>query len=209
MCRVSCVMCWVSCGKGLVGYNWGMWVRRLRFWRWTAIVLFGSILLIVLLVGSGWLDPQPAGSLRRQKELPAQAIGARSSEVMWLDEVTVADYSVRVRAVHQSGERDIMYGLVLGREGDYLVAAVSPLGYVGLWQGDRMILPLQPWPHVHHDSEPNEIWVDVENGQVTVRINREVLWVGDVDVAGGVGVMSESWGETAVIQFESIQLFTP
>jgi hypothetical protein len=186
-----------------------MRVRWLRFWRWTAVALFGSILLLVWLIGSGWLDPKPVGSLRWQKVLPAQAIAAGSPEIVWLEEVTTADYSVRVRAVHQSGERDIMYGLVLGREGDYLVAAVSPLGYVGLWQGDQMILPLQPWPHVHHGSEPNEIWVDVENGQVTVRINREILWEGTVAVAGRVGVMSESWGETAVIQFESIQLFTP
>ena len=186
-----------------------MRVRRLRFWRWTAVILFGSILLIVLLIGSGWLDPRPVGSLRWQRALPPQMIAAEQDEVMWLEEVTTADYSVRVRAVHHSGERDIIYGLVLGSESDYLVAAVSPLGYVGLWQGSHVLLPLQPWPHVHRGSEPNEIWVDVENGQVTVRLNREILWVGAVAVAGGVGLMGESWGETAVIQFESIQLFTP
>jgi hypothetical protein len=186
-----------------------MWFKEVRFWRWTAVALCVSILLLVLLISSGRFDPQPVGMLRWQKALPAQTIVPGAPEVEWLDEGATADYSVRAKAVYQSGEKDIIYGLVLGSETDYLVTAVSPLGYVSLWRGETMLLPLQPWPHVHLDSEPNEIWVNAENGQLTVRINREILWKGRVDVAGGVGVIGESWGGTAVIQFQSIQLFTP
>jgi hypothetical protein len=141
--------------------------------------------------------------------LPAQTIAAESLQVTWLEEVTAASYSVRATAVHQSGELDMIYGLVLGSEMDYLAVAVSPLGYVSLWQGDRMLLPLQPWPHVHPGSQPNEIGVDVKKDQLTIRINREILWVGAVNMAGSVGVMGQSWGEAAVIHFPSIQLFTP
>jgi hypothetical protein len=180
-----------------------------RFWHWVAVILFGSILLVVLLIGIGWFNPRPVGSLRWQRTLPPQMIAAGAREVVWLEEVTAADYSVRVKAVHQSGERDIIYGLVLGSETNYLVTAISPLGYVSLEQGNRMLLPLQPWPHVQRGSEPNEIWVNVEAGEVTIRLNREILWVGAVAEVGRVGVMGESWGETAVIQFQSIQLFTP
>lgn len=186
-----------------------MWIKQARLWRWAAFLLLGSILLMILLISSGWFDPKPVGSLRWQKILPPQTIVAGLPQITWLEEVETADYSVRATAVHQSGEKVIIYGLVLGSETDYLVAAVSPLGYVSLWQGDTVLLPLQPWPHVYNGAEPNEIWVDVEKGQLTVRINREILWEGEIAVAGGIGVMAKSWGETAVIQFPSVQLFTP
>ena len=186
-----------------------MWLKQERFWRLMTVLVLSFILLIVWLVSAGYFDPKPVGSLRWQKVLPPQAIVAGPPQIMWLEAVETADYSVRATAVYQSGEKDISYGLALGNETDYLVVAISPLGYVTLWQADTVLMPLQPWPHVHTGSEPNEIWVNIEQAQLTVRINREILWTGDSVVGRGIGVMSQSWGETAVVQFPSVQLFTP
>ena len=180
-----------------------------RLWRGTAVLLLAIITLMVLLIGLGLFDPKPLGDLRWRKSVSSLAIGAGAREVVWLDEELDGAFSVRGTAVYQSGERDIVYGLVLGSEEEYLVVAVSPLGYVMLWQEDNVLMPLQPWPHVQTGSGPNEFWVAVGEDEVVVRLNREILWVGQVAVTGGVGVMGESWGETAVVQFPSVQLFTP
>ena len=180
-----------------------------RLWRGTAVLLFGTIAFVALLIGSGWFDPQPFGDLRWQKSVTAMTVGAGGREVLWLADEIEEVFSVRATAVYQSGEKDIVYGLVLGNDDDYLAVAVSPLGYATVWQGDMMLMPLQPWPYVRTGDEPNEIWIDVGEDEVVVRLNREVLWVGEVIVAGGVGVMGESWDETAVVEIPTIQLFAP
>ena len=180
-----------------------------RFWRGTAVLLFGTIVFVALLIGFGVFDPKPLGEVRWQKSVEVVQIGAGEREVLWLDEYVSGVFSVRGTAVYQSGEKDIIYGLVLGDDDDYLAVAVSPLGYVTVWQSDIVLMPLQPWPHVHTGNGTNEFWVDVAGDGVTVWLNREVLWVGEVAVAGGVGVIGESWGETAVIEFPTIELFTP
>ena len=178
-----------------------------RFWLGTAVCLLLAIGLLVALIGWGVFDPKPLGVLVWQRSLSEWEITSR--EVLWLAEVEEAVFTVRGTAVYQSGERDMVAGLVVGNEADYLGVAVSPLGYVMVWQGEEMLMPLQPWPHVHLGSEPNEIWLDVQGSDVTVRLNREILWVGEANVAGGVGVVGQSWGETAVVQFPSIQLYSP
>lgn len=178
--------------------------------RWgTAVFLFTAIGLLVLLIGLGVFDPKPLGKLQWQKSVAALTVAGQARSVLWLADGVEGVFSVRGTAVYQTGETDIVYGLVLGSEDDYLAVVVSPLGYVTLWQGEHVWLPLQTWPHVRTGHEPNEIWVDVAGEEITVRLNREILWVGQGSLAGGVGVIGESWGETAVVQFPSIQLFAP
>lgn len=199
-------------GKGeewRAGYTYWMWLKQERFLHCVTVLTLSFILLIVWLVSAGYFDPKPVGSLRWQKSLPPQTVVAGPAQIMWLEVVKTADYSVRTTVMYQSGEKDIIYGLALGSESDYLVVAVSPLGYVSLWQGGTVIMPLQTWPHVHMDSAPNEIWVNVEQAQLTVHLNREILWTGDSSVGSGIGVMGQSWGETGVIHIPSVQLFTP
>jgi hypothetical protein len=71
------------------------------------------------------------------------------------------------------------------------------------------LLPWQPWPHVRLASEPNEIWLDVVDGRLTARINREWLWSGEVGpLEGQIGLWAESFGAAAVIDYQAIQLFT-
>ena len=121
---------------------------------------------------------------------------------------------MRLTAVYQSGERDIGYGLLLGTLHTTTAIKLSPLGYLTIaqspisnLQSPISLLPWQTWPHVRPNQ--NEIWLDVDGSQWTVRVNRELLWVGEV--AGRVervGVVGEGFGEeTAVIAFPTLELF--
>ena len=184
-------------------------MERDRSWRATAVLFLLALGILVLLIGLGVFDPKPLGNMGWQEPLTRLSVGAESREVMWLTEVEEGMFTVRGTAVFQSGERDIAYGFVLGNDDDYLAVAVSPLGYVRVWQSETVLMPWQPWPHVHQGHEPNEFWLDVHGNSVTIRLNREILWVGEVTVAGGIGVVGESWGGTAVVQVSSIQLFWP
>lgn len=170
-----------------------------------AVGAVGVLFIFILLIWAGVFDPQPLGTAVWQQTLPPQTIPAGSQQIIWLDrDIPEGDYTVQVTAVWQSGEQDIAYGLLLGTDQQNLVVEISPLGYLSLLpppSSPFASLPLQPWPHVQSGNIPNEIWVDVENGRFTVRINRELLWQGDVgQLDGSIGWVGQSFGETAVIQ---------
>jgi hypothetical protein len=184
-----------------------MTLKQLILTRWTAVCLFITIITMIILIGSGLFDPKPVGSLQWQKSL-TQTIPAQSQQITWLGDVPAGDFSVRVTAVYQSGELDSQYGLIIGQDDDYLAITVSPTGYAAIWQ-QSPVRPFAPWPHVQMGNAPNEIGLDRVNGRVTIRINREILWQGEVQVIGEVGVFGESWGKTAVIRYPSIQLYYP
>jgi hypothetical protein len=91
------------------------------------------------------------------------------------------------------------------------------LGYVTLFNCQLSIvncqlpidqpLPWQTWPHVR--PEVNEIWLDVEGDGLTVRVNREFLWEGEVEMGGQVGLWLESYGGAAAVSFQELKLYTP
>ena len=181
----------------------------------------GLLLLLVLaaglaLVSAGMFDPPLNGTVWRERPLPlsTQTIPPESHTLVWLDEpLPDTDYSLRLTAVHQSGEPDAGYGLMVGSEGRSLAVLVSPLGYVTVRLGETAVVPWQPWPHVRTGMEPNEIWLNMGgvegNGRAAVRINRELLWTGEVGVlAGQVGLVGESHGrrETAVVRWEKWEI---
>jgi hypothetical protein len=58
-------------------------------------------------------------------------------------------------------------------------------------------------------SNSNELWLDIEDSElVAVRINRELLWEGNLPLTGNkIGLWAESYGGTADIEFNSIELF--
>ncbi|MFQ5434578.1 MAG: hypothetical protein ACE5FD_06860 [Anaerolineae bacterium] len=134
---------------------------------------------------------------------------------MWPDTaVPATNYSVQLTIQHQTGETDILTGLLIGSETHHFTAATSPLGYAALWQDhtppfilhpSSFILPPAPWPHVRGDA--NEIWLDVRDGRTTVRINREILWEGEARPEGEIGVFLASYGETAVVEVTAVSLF--
>lgn len=196
--------------------------------RWTAVLLLFTAVVAITLIDAGVFDPRPIGTEQWQRPLSPQPIAATSRRLLWLNQpLPDQPYSLRLTAAYQSGELDIGYGLALGRETQYLAVAVSPLGYVAIWQeittqmpqnSQRLpstsILPWQPWPHVHTNTETNELWIDVDPtgnskiSQFSVRINRELLWRGRLDTpAGQIGLLVESFGAAAVIDFQRLQLF--
>lgn len=175
------------------------------------VLLVGGTAVMIGLIQSGLFDPKPMGEWAGERPLSPQTIPAHTQQRFWLDEALPAGaYSVRLTAAYQDGETDSGYGLLLGSENAHLAVAVSPLGYLSVWQvtenETNVILPWQTWPHVRRGAEPNEIWLDVaENGRLTIRINREWLWSGDVETpAGQVGLVGESFGETAVVDFQKL-----
>ena len=173
--------------------------------------LLGTAVLLIILIASGVFDPKPVGEL--QKTLPATTLTAHEfgQTIRWLDDpLPDGDFSVRGTAVFQSGNLDSGIGLALGDAEQALVVAVSPLGYVLVQQGDAVLLPWQPWPHVQLEENPNEIWIDVRETEITVRLNRELLWEGEHSLSTrSFGLFGERFEETAVYTFPTLELFWP
>ncbi len=159
--------------------------------------------LLIALIARGVFDPQPLGPLLFTAQPAPLTLSSPERSVNWLDAPAVpATFSVLLATAHVSGEQDAAYGLVI----DDLWVGVSPLGYVKVLDGETAVLPLQPWPHV--TATANEIWIDVQGGMATIRINRELLWTGETAVSGSqLGVWGQSWGETAVIHFPSVTIY--
>jgi hypothetical protein len=127
-------------------------------------------------------------------------------------------YSVRLTAAYAGGETDSGYGLAVGNNEAALVVAVSPLGEAAVWQtvaGEdepRYLLPWQPWPHVQQGIAPNEIWLDVAEDddlmRVTARINRELLWEGEVErLYSGAALWLGSFGGPVTVDFQTLDWF--
>jgi hypothetical protein len=189
------------------------WLRKGL--AWTAVFLLLAAAIGITLVATGWFDPQPLGQLDRTTSLTAVSVPAESTAIQWLAEIPLppANYTVRLVAAFQGGETDVAYGLAVGDKQHYLVTAVSPLGYLVFWEQRPEIilyhLPWQTWPYVRPSQAPNEIWLEQENGRLTLRLNRELLWRGEVALPGAeVGLFTQSFGQTAVIDFQTLHRFT-
>src|SRR5690606_4551293 len=63
-------------------------------------------------------------------------IATEAEQIEWLDIAPESElFSVRLAAAYHSGDQDSGYGLALGSPDAYLVAAISPGGYVTLFEG--------------------------------------------------------------------------
>ena len=192
--------------------------RFAKVLRWGFVGLMVATAVIILFILSGVNDPKPNGELVVERRVFPQIVAPQAPRITWLEEsIPAEDYSVRLTAVQDAGETgrgmDVGYGLVLGDDDVHVAVAVSPLGYLSVWQeadGEvQVIFPWQTWPHVGRDLVENEIWVDVDNSdQLTIRINREFLWEGEIEpVSGQVGVIAESFGEAAIVDFQKFEMF--
>ena len=185
----------------------------------TALLLVVAATLIALIVAGGF-DPRPAGS-PVQRTSPGPLALESGGEMLarqplpWPSPPT--RYSVRLTAAHAAGATDSAYGLALG-DGVTLTVAVSPLGEAAVWQtiaGDdepRYLMPWQPWPHVRPGIAANEIWLDVRKlddmARVTARINRELLWEGEVEqMYPGVALWLGSFGSRVSVDFQTLDWF--
>ena len=189
----------------------------------TAVLLLLLAVSGSVVIGSGVFDPKPVGPLQMSAHPGTMIVLPGEIEMKWLEiALPAADFSVRETAVFRTGEPDSLFGLILGSDDIDLLIAVSPLGYVtinnqqpttiqpsALSPQSSVLFPLQPWPHVGSRTAPNEIWVDVVDGEMTVRINRELLWTGPIEITPDrMGLFGQSFGETAVFDFQSAAVFS-
>ncbi|HSM58807.1 MAG TPA: hypothetical protein VK879_21815 [Candidatus Sulfomarinibacteraceae bacterium] len=188
-----------------------------RVWRVLgigAVLLLVSAVAAISLISAGVFDPRPAGPQQQRLSLDPLALSAGERRDRWQEELDVtAPFSLRLTAALQEGEIDTAYGLTVGDPQRSLTIAVSPTGYAAVWQTDgdgqeEMLMPWQSWPHVARGQQVNEIQVDVQQGQVTVRVNREILWQRALtNVHGGVALHAESFGQAATVDFQELVLF--
>lgn len=195
--------------------------ESLPLWTWrvlgiTAVTLLLSAVVGIALISAGWFDPRPLGPLQTTRMPGLLRISAGESRLQWVEQApSQADFSARLLAAHGRGERDIGYGLAVGNAQSALVVAVSPLGYVRVWQqgpedSDVRIehMPWQTWPHVRRDDAENEIQIDVTPDVVSVRLNRELLWQGKSDVnTENLGLYLESFGGATAVDFRQLTLY--
>jgi hypothetical protein len=208
-----------TASKQAVDSKWLSWA--------TLVVLLGAVVAIGA-IALGIFDPKPLGEIQRTVRLAPASLSPESSQISWLggQPPTGPSFTVRLIAAHLNGELDSGYGLVLEHELGYQAFALSPLGYVAIWahgeamskdagSDERFDMPWQRWPHVRTDKEENEIWIDVvpvsaSETAITVRVNRERLWIGKLNgVPTRVGTIGMSFGLATVIDFRELQLFSP
>lgn len=195
-------------------------VPSARQLRLLGLLLLAIAAAVVLSVALGVFDPRPQGELADTIWPGRLAVGPGETvlEPIALEPTADAAYTLRLTAAHAGGEVDSGYGLALGDDERTLVVAVSPVGYLSIWEQDAQgntrvdILPWQPWPHVHGDRAANEIWIDVEpSGELaalTVRLNRELLWQGMRPAPGPrAGLWAGSFGGAAEFDFQRLERF--
>ncbi len=182
-----------------------------RSLRGALAYLLATAVFLIILIATGVFDPKPIGELQTSLPGTSLTVSEPGQMITWLDEMLPeGDFSVRGTAVYQSGSLDSGVGFALGDETSQIIVAVSPLGYVLVQENDTAVLPWQPWPHIQLENEPNEIWIDVRDEEITVRINRELLWQGIYSLpTRNIGLFGENFGETAVYAIPTIDIFSP
>ena len=198
-------------------------------WRWLGgAAVFMLVVAIggISLISAGTFDPPINGALQSTLQLTPQTVAAGSASLNWLD-ITAPedDYSLRLRARANEDFTDVGYGLAVGNAERRVIVAVSPHGYVTVRVDDEMEelysgdltrsntqepnLPWQTWPHVRTGSQSNEIWIDVNDGEISgVRINRELLATRPLPVEGGrVGLWATAFSEESTVEFLELEIF--
>lgn len=184
--------------------------------RWLFVVAFilaASTALALGLINSGIFDPTPIGRIKSSEALIPMTLAPQTRQISWLkNKLPDSPYSIRLTAALKEGEPDSAYGLTFGDNNAYFSVTVSPLGYLAVWgkgSVDVFYLNWQTWPHVKKGQEKNEIWVDIAAEHATVRVNRELLWQGEIDpVSQRIGLIGETFGQASTIDFESIEIFS-
>jgi len=187
------------------------------FWlRQATWLVLGSAAVTLALIFLGVFDPKPLGTQAWSIQPGAVRVDEETQSINWLDDAPdlPPTYTLRLTAAHLNGEQDSSYGLIVGKRENPLIVAVSPLGYVTIKHEGKAILPWQTWPHVKTGSQANEIWLYVQpsgtTSQITIRLNRELLWSGEVALSGTeVGLMVESFEDTTTADFQHLELFIP
>jgi hypothetical protein len=166
----------------------------------TLFILLAA-LVMVFVIGGGFFDPvAPEATAVTHHSLPPITLAAGERRLVWLPDVTLpdGDYAIRLTAARQSGELDIAYGLAVGSEGRFLVTAVGPVGYVGVWE-EETVNSQQPTINIQQpivndqrqETTGNGQWAMV-NGQWSTKVADYVPWQTWPHVRTGEGV-NEIW----------------
>ena len=170
-----------------------------RFLNLLLLLLLATVVIAVGLVSLGFFDPQPAGELAHEFEAGVYTVSPGEERLEWfpLEEGLPDDFALQMLNVIDDGEPGIEVGVAAGDSAAALVLALSPNGYVAIWEetlnGKRYLLPWQSWPHVRPGE--NEIWLQREGKRWQARINRELLWEGSWEGRGGLAGIYLGRGE--------------
>lgn len=199
--------------------------EQTRVWQ----LLRAGLIFLLLAVGMtlglilfDTFDPKPSGDLL-YTTWPGQYTLAGGEERFFPleagDEFSSIsqEYTLRLTATYRDGETDSGFGLMVGDVDHRFVVALSPLGYVSVWESEddstsTMHLPWQTWPHVKPGTIPNEISFDVKptitGSKITARINRELLWQGEMEtIKPAAGLWVASFGGPVTVDFNSLEWF--
>lgn len=194
--------------------------RPLPAWSgWLLLILLATAVGISLFFRLGLWDPAPVGPVQWQSQPQSVAVPAQGSQLVWLEPaLPSADFSLRTAVQYQSGSLDSGVGLVLADACTAVAITLAATGYLSLQPlpsndgCDPGIdpLPWQTWPHIRPEAGQNEIWLDWAAGELQVRINRELLWVGPLPwQPTQVGLYSQGFGQTAVYQWDALSVYAP
>ncbi len=190
-----------------------------RWLGWSAVLLLLVAVGGISLISMGVFDPPGVGGEEVVFPLNRE-ITTEAEQIEWLDVAPESEvFSVRLAAAYHSGDQDSGYGLALGSPDAYLVAAISPGGYVTLFEGSSQQsadghdpltihnspLPWQPWPHIWRGTDSNEFLLERNGDQLTVRVNRELLWEGEGVVRGrDIGLYLTTYNQPVTITFQEL-----
>lgn len=227
---------------------------------WRILGLVAVLLLVITVTGigfisAGFFDPKPVGTLTAEYPLQPEFIPTGTQQLNWLDDdLTASNFTLRLTAAYQSGEKDVGYGVAVGSDTAVFVVAISPLGNAAIthlqlppsqpvvdegigpddldnmiangpsrneaeqfltWpisataQSETPLLQWQPWPHINGGQDTNEIWLDKRGDEITVRINRELLWMRSFPISvSKIGLWAGSYNEAGTIDFKTLTIFS-
>ena len=162
-------------------------------------------LLGAALAGVG--DPRPLGRLVWEDAPGAYTLDEPDSRLTpSLPRTFTPPGTLELVAQQAGGPGEAAYGLWWGE----VRTLVSGSGYVGVWVGDDPMYAWQPFPHVRGPGGENRIQMVVGDGQMTVRLNDEIVVEGALPAAAPaeVGVRIETFERGgAVIDFEWIRIW--
>ena len=185
----------------------------------------GGILLFLVIGGywlflQGWVDPRPWDNPNHLVQLEEQTFPKSANPTMQShippQSGQIEPFDLLLTGQFGGGEIDSGYGLWAGTTAvdEPLIVWVTPTGYAGVTHGESWLVPLAPWPHVRPDGAdaPNEIWLRFEPTDeadtVTIWLNRELFWVGEVSgLTGEAGTAVDLWGKGSEVRihFQHIQ----
>ena len=152
--------------------------------RWldrNIVVVLICLIVAIGLIAAGVFDPRPIGTVQVLVEGEMISAENPAGNVQWFATVPAASFSVRSRLTMELAtdyhETPQAYALVVGEPDRWQAIAIDPTsGFLSRYWVEsgtqRIIEPWRTWAHVEMHPT-HELWVDVVDGQLNLRINRE------------------------------------